>query len=240
MTFFRKSIFFSPVAAALMLAASPLCRAQDLPKDPSPFTLFTASIGGSKALIGGSDGKLMDGQWGFQAGAGYRVKQWWPKAHYPNGDPDGPSRASFYINGNFQYDQSKIKSSAVTQAVNANPQNPAILSAITGQGKFYTATLDPTLRFAPNDRLGIYGLAGFGLLRRTIDLTGPATEGNLIQPVTESVFGSAGNSGVLAVGGGVDYRVWKEMKIYVEGRALHGFGVNSGTTLWPISAGVRW
>jgi hypothetical protein len=236
MDFGRKYIPIYALAPVLLLSLVRLSCAQDTPA----LRPFTAYIGGGIAHVAGNDGKLMHGVYGFQAGAGVRVIRWWYKNHYPNGETDGPARAGLYLNGNFQFDQSRVNSNALTQAVNANPQNTTILSAVTGHGKYYTATFDPTLRFAPNDRVGVYILAGFGLLRRTIDLTGPATEGNLIQPATESLFGSAGNSGVLTVGAGVDFRIWKGLKIYGESRVLHGYGVNSGATLWPVSAGVRW
>jgi hypothetical protein len=147
------------------------------------------------------------------------------------------------LKGNFNFDQSDIKSSALQQAILLNPQNTSLLSATSGKAKFYFTTLDPTVRIAMAGHFSAYFLGGFGWLRRTIEFTGVSSQGGLLQPNGPAVFGPSGNSGVVDAGAGIDRGLKRDgggFKIYIEARVIHGLANNSGTTLIPLSAGVRW
>jgi hypothetical protein len=139
--------------------------------------------------------------------------------------------------------RSGIDPSSLQQAIILNPQNPVLLSATSGKATFLTTTLDPTLQRALSRNVVLYFLGGFGWFRRTIDFTGVSTEGKLLQPNSPAVYAQAANSGVADAGFGVNIRLSKQRAVpnlFVEGRVLRGLAINGGTTLVPVSAGIRW
>jgi len=222
------------------------CVAQFDPEPQPALTLhpFTVYGGVGVAPVSGADGHNLNRALNFQFGAGHATPiRWWYRDTFPNPSYKTSPRAVLYLNCNFLFDQSQITAQAIQQAIAANPQNTALLSAHSGQAKFFSATIDPTVRFAATERWSVYVLGGFGWLRRNIDLSGVSTQGTLLQPASPAVFGTGGSSGAFGGGGGVDFGVGHHgagAKVYFETRFLRGLGVNSGTTLAPLSAGLRW
>jgi hypothetical protein len=203
----------------------------------------TVAIAGGTAYVAGTDGKSL--VWGpfLRAGAGFSV---WhtPSPEFENGKlRPARRRTSLFIVGNFMFDRSGIKASAIQQAILMNPQNTALLGATSGKAKFYSATLDLMLRRQLSGSVGAYWLAGFGWLQRSLAFNGVSLQGGLIQPTYPAVFGPSGNSGVFDAAGGVDWKVCGKgegLRAFVEVRLLRGLAINSGTTLVPLSAGLRW
>ena len=88
----------------------------------------------------------------------------------------------------------------------------------------------------------LYAFGGFGFLRRTLELTGVSSIGTLLQPGNPVVFSSGSNSGAFDAGGGFNWRFSKlgGLGFYAEAKVVRGLAINSGTTLVPISFGVRF
>jgi hypothetical protein len=140
------------------------------------------------------------------------------------------------------FDQLSIKDSALTAARTMNPQDPTLLDATGGRAKVYVGTLDLMLR-RPLGWGSAYVFGGFGGMRRSLALTGPAGAGALIEPTSPTVFGSGGNSGAFDAGAGMNFRLGDHIggiTPYAEVRVVHGFADNSATTLIPLSIGIRY
>jgi hypothetical protein len=210
---------------AVTAAALP-CYAQ-YPEDFHAYT-FDASVGW--AGVHGADRQNFGSFLVYQAGAGFAVR--------------GPeSRGSkrhwnAFITANFLYGQSTFKGS-LQEIIESNPQMPSLLSANAGNGSFYSMTLGPRIQYSRR-LFSVYGRGEGGWLRRSLDLTGPVTEGTALQPNNPSVFEQSGNSGALRLSGGVAVGA-KGVRGFVEAGFLQGFAINHGTMLSPIlSGGVRW
>jgi hypothetical protein len=223
----------SMAALVCLFSGSPPCRAQ-CAKD---FRAFFLDASAGRTGIRGADQKNFGAFNIYQAGVGLAPAQ--PAVPDENGQCPPLRHWNLIIKGDFMYGQADLKGSPVQQVISSNPQNTSLLSATTGNGKFYSATLGPRVQHSWKV-VSVYGQVGLGWLRRTIDLTGTITEGTVLQPNNPSVFVQSGNSGALrgtfgiAAGG-------KGVRAFVDIGLLQGFAINHGTLLAPmVSGGVRW
>jgi len=228
---------------SVVCAVSQISLAQDFPGF-HPYTLEAAA---GTALISGADANaeingqstrtLTEGLF-WRLGGGFAVIG--PRV----GDQYTSRRSwSLFINGSFMYDRSGMTTQAVREAVVSNPQNVALLAATSGKARFYSAMLEPTLRLPASGPVRGYVFAGYGWLQRSLYFNGTSTQGSLLQPTSPGVFGTGGNSGAFDVGGGLDGELTRGgagPRVFVELRYLRGTGLNGGTALIPISAGLRW
>jgi hypothetical protein len=245
------------VSLAAILGAPPKCPAQDSaqapPKDDgvtqktldseAAFHSYTFGVAGGIADVAGADGNSL--VWGpfLRVGAGFSV--WHSKGpEFEHGKLKSVHhRTSLFLVGNFMFDQSGIKASAIQEAILLNPQNIALLGATSGKAKFYSTTLDVMLRHNLSPSVATYWLAGFGWMRRSLAFNGVSLQGGLIQPTSPAVFGPSGSSGVFDAAGGLDWKICGKgegLRAFVEVRLLRGLAINSETTLVPLSAGLRW
>lgn len=224
---------FSTATLAFLAVGTPLCRAQ-YPDDVHPIIL---DAGAGKTSVQGADKRNFGSFVIYQAGAGILFKS---RPDISNGDSQAPTRHwNAFFKGNFMYGQADLKPTAVQPIISANPQNPSLLAATAGSGKFYCATLGPGAQYS-RGRVSLFGQAGFGWLRRSIDLTGATTEGTVLQPNNPSVFVQSGNSGAFRGSIGVAAGT-KGVRAFVEAGLVQGFAINHGTMLAPmLSGGVRW
>jgi len=218
-------------ALAAVLCCTP---AAGLGQDDGDFHSCTINIGGGAAPAIGTETNSLNPGWNFHAGGGFAVTR-----------PTQARRWSVFVTANFMFDQLGVKQSALLEAKNLNPTNIGLLQATSAVGKFYSTTLDPTLRFPLNasGSVGTYLFAGFGWFRRDLKFTGISGEGDLLQPANPLVFGNGGNSGAFDVGAGLNFKLPGRMSsfmFYAEARVIHGLAVNNATTLVPISAGLRF
>jgi len=169
--------------------------------------------------------------WNFQAGGGFAVSR-----------PSPSRKWTVFIIGNFLFDKMRVSPAALSQARDLNPTDIGLLEANSAKAKFYSTTLDPTLRSGDLlfKGLTLYAFGGFGWLRRSLEFSGSAGQGELLQPGSPVVFGSGGNSGAYDVGVGLSYRIRRSLMVYAEGRRIHGLAINNATTLLPLSVGFRW
>ena len=219
------------LCAAAIVGAPSTCLAQE---DSGPWTWYA---GGGATWSDGSSSR------GFNVHGGAAwTRRDESKEHeaYLTTRPPRPWR--LYLAADFLFNQAALSRNAVNQVISSNPQTPTLLSATSGREKTFSATLGPTLRRKISGGLSFYALAGFGWLKRTVELTGPSSEGATIQPPSTVLSGLSGNSAAFDFGIGLSYGQIKGLaglKIFVEQRRLQGFGVNT-STMWPISAGIRW
>jgi hypothetical protein len=225
-------------ASALILAALVFpcsCRAQ-YPADFHPYT-FDASAGWTS--IHGADRQSFSAFPIFQLGAGVAWNREKPREYYPDAIHPDFRHFNVLVTGQVLFGNSDLKGQPAS-LFTTNPQNPTLLSATGGKGKFYAATAGP--RFQYSGRwLSVYAQPSAGWLRRSIDLTGPSTEGGALQPNSPAVFHQAGSSGVVRVTGGLSVSVTKGLRLFGEIGLLQGLAINHGTMLAPIlSGGARW
>ncbi len=237
----RVLVSVAAMCAAAILGVPSKCQAQY----PENLHSYTVNVGAGIAPLSGTDGGSLGLGRSLQAGAGIALTSR-PKEKPSKPDkyqPIPPRRWNIFLTGNFIFAQSTLDSAAVEQAIIMNPQDTQILSATSGKGKFYSTTLDPTLRINATNRVNVYLLAGFGWFRRTLDFTGVSFQGTALQPTNPTVFGISANSGGVDAGGGMDIGLTGRgggLKLYFEARVLHGLAINNGTTVIPLSVGIRW
>ena len=198
---------------------------------------WLVDLGYGQTRFAGSDGKVMSKGQHFRGGAGFAL------THPPDTVFPAPHCHLLFLSGNFFFERAGIEQTAVNTAIAANQTNPALLAATAGKARFYSVTADPTLRFAAGGPVTFYGFGSVGWLLRRIEFTGPGVQGALLQPVNPASFTHGGNSAVFGGGGGVDFSLGRRtgrMKLFGEVRVLRGIGVNSNTTLAPVSLGIRW
>jgi hypothetical protein len=223
----RDSLCVFALCMAAIFGAPAKCLAQDF----APSWTFNAGGGLAPAL--GAARNTLDTGWNFHAGLGFVLK--------PLPPPD--NKTTLLLTANFMYDQLDVKSAALQEARILNPTNIGLLEATSGKARFYSTTVDPTIRIPVSNAIGVYMFGGFGWFRRKLEFNGTSAQGALLQPGNPSVFGTGGSSGAWDVGGGVNYRLSREhghWMLYAEARILHGLAINKHTTLVPISAGIRW
>jgi hypothetical protein len=212
------------VGTALLLLTID-CHAQDPPQDHS----CTVNVAGAADIPSGKDGKNFSTGWGFQAGGGFAVTAPLEPRHGIN----------LYITGNFMYGRFNATSDALSQAKAANTMQ--LGPATSAHGSFSAATLDPAVRYPISIRTSLYLLGGFGWFRRGVGFNG-ANSSTLTQSSGITLDRLTANSGVFDFGGGVNVGLTRRggLMLYVEARVYRGVAVNSGTTLLPLSLGVRW
>jgi hypothetical protein len=222
---YEKQLRCTVVAAtALLFLLAIDCFGQEKHQDHS----CTVDAAGSFAFPKGQDGHNFENGWGLQAGGGFAVSR-------------TPERRgiSYYITANYMYEQLKATAAALDAAKAANPTQLA--TATSAHGAFSAVTIDPTVRFALNRRLGFYGSGGFGWFRRGVSFNS-ANPNTLIQSSGIALDRLASNSGAFDLGGGANFGVRKDggLVLFAEIRVYRGTAINSGTTLLPLSFGVRW
>jgi hypothetical protein len=168
------------------------------------------------------------GGWGFQAGGGFAVTRQAEPGH----------GHTWYLTSNYLYDKFRVRKAALSSAIAKESQ---LASATSAHGSFSAVTLDPTFRWTVNPRSNLYWSGGFGWLHRGIGFNGVSTVPPLL-PNSSSLGSVASNSGVFDLGMGINYapRSFRGVMLFTEGRVYHGTAINSGSTLVPVSVGVRW
>jgi hypothetical protein len=200
------------------------------------FRRFTADFGGGWTWAQG--GGLATGI-NFRGGAGWLLSPQ-PQRYNSIGNRLRERHWSLYLVGEFTFIQSGLTKSGLQQAIQLNP---ALSSATSATGRYYSATADPNLRYCVlNCRITLYVLGGFGWMRRTVEFNGPATAES---PVGSNATVASFNydSAAYDVGGGVTlgpFKYTEGLTYFVEVRRLQGFGSNGGSTLLPLSFGIRW
>lgn len=152
------------------------------------------------------------------------------------------------VGTNFLYNESGLEASAIQQTIVSNPQNVSLLGVTSGKAKFYSWTAGPTFQWLTTNYTRTYFFVGAGWFRRTVEFTGAPSEGSLIQASNPGIFGHGGNSAGVDAGFGMDFGRPREadkkrvsdIRFYFELRWIRGLAVNQGTTLIPVSAGIRW
>lgn len=186
----------------------------------------------SFAFPQGEDGhNFENARWGILAGGGFAVRRLAEPGHGND----------YFITANFMYEKFKATPSALYKAQTTQTVSPNPLSTATSaHGSFSAVTLDPTVRFFKTRRGNAYLSGGFGWFRRGVSFNG-ANPGTLIQANGVSLDRLHAASGVFDGGGGVNFRLWKNgTMLFIEGRVYRGLAVNGGSTLIPVSLGIRW
>ncbi len=206
--------------------------AQNLPEDRVQDHSCTVAAAATFALPAGEDRNNFDkAGWGLQAGGGFAVAR--------STEPDHGN--SWYVTANFMYEKFKANAKALGLASSEN--YPQLQNVTSAHGSFPAVTIDPTFRHAFNRRWGFYAGGGFGWLRRSIGFDGANVKmSTLLYPNSITLDRRASNSGVFDIGGGVNVAPRKlgGFMLFAEARVYHGLAINSGSTLVPLSLGVRW
>jgi hypothetical protein len=224
MTYQKVSRYAVTVFAALFFLPGIHCSGQEGSRDHT----CTVDASGSFAVAKGQDGHNFESGWGIRTGGGF--------AFTPI-----PKRRGFsgYLTANYMYEQLGATTGALNNAKMLNPTQLA--TATSARGSFSAVTIDPTVRFAMNRRLGFYGSGGFGWFRRGVVFHG-ANPATLIQSSSASLDRLASNSGAFDLGGGANVGLTRNggLMVFTEIRLYVGAAINSGTKLLPLSVGVRW
>jgi hypothetical protein len=214
------------VAAAIFISQAIVnCLAQEPARDHS-CTVGAAAVFASP--FGQDRDNFNHGGWGFQAGGGFAVTR--------QAEPNHGGR--WYITGNYLYDKFRVRESAMKEVLMDDQQ---LAGAKSAHGDFSAVTLDPNYRWTFNRRSSLYLTGGFGWMHRGIGFNGLSKVPPLL-PSSTSLGGAASNSGVFDFGVGVNFspKPLRGLMLFTEGRVYHGTAINSGSTLVPVSIGVRW
>jgi hypothetical protein len=212
------------VLAVLMSLMAIECVAQELPHDRSctvgAAAIFTTPEGQDRQ-------NFNHGGWGFQAGGGFAV----------SGQAEPNRHLGLYLTGNYLYDKFRVRKSALLAAI---PKESEITGAVQAHGSFSAITFDPTLRYT-HGLYSVYWVGGFGWLRRGLGFNGANPVPPLF-PNGTSLDRVVSNSGVFDFGMGINFapRRWHGLMVFTEGRFYHGTAINSGSSLVPVSVGLRW
>ncbi|MGO4885816.1 MAG: hypothetical protein ACLP59_34095 [Bryobacteraceae bacterium] len=171
------------------------------------------------------------GGWDLLGGGGVAVTRW---SHH--------RRWRLYATGNFMFAHLGVTNWAINQAKSANAMNTAFEGVLGAKARFYSATFDPTVRIELPRGFSFYLLGGFGWFKRSVDFTGDANQGILIEPAAPSVLKPSCNSAAVDGGAGLNHLLHgqRSAMVFVEARYLHGLGGNRATSLMPVSVGIRW
>ncbi len=189
-------------------------------------------------------GRRIENGYNLDSGAAWAL----PPMH-TNTDGICNSQWRLYFSGDFLFRSSSVTQGAVQQAIQSNPQSPTLLTAEFGSAKYYAALFGPVFRgrlprkTRVSNYVALYAFGRAGWLRRSLNFTGEPIGGTLIQPSNPVAVSITGNSGAFDVGVGISFGPFKQLQsgsFFIEGRRLHGLGINSGTTMWPFVAGFRW
>jgi len=220
--------FVYPVLFALTASLLPKtinCFAQETVHDHS----CTVDAAGIFSTPAGEDRQNFNhGGWGFQAGGGFAITR---QAEPNHGH-------AWYITANYLYSKFRVRKSPLVATIEKEPE---LKDATSAHGDFSAITLDPTFRWTLNRQSSLYWSGGFGWLHRGIGFNGLSMVPRLL-PSSSSLGGDSSNSGVFDFGIGVNYspKSFHGVMLFTEGRVYHGTAINSGSTLVPISVGVRW
>jgi hypothetical protein len=206
--------------------------------DSAPYRLrkFTADFGGGWTR---SQGGGLETGINFRAGGGWLLSPQ-PRRYSDTGNWLRARHWSLYLVGEFAFTQSQLTNAALIQQIQLNP---ALSSATSAIPRYYTATADPTFRYCLlKCRVTFYELGGLGWMHRTVEFDGPS---NGTSPVgSNGKLASFGyQSPAYEAGSGVTFGPFpfsEGVTYYVEWRRLQGLGSNGGSTLWPLSFGIRW
>ena len=194
-------------------------------------TVDAAATLATFALPAGEDRNNFDkAGWGLQAGGGFAVSR--------SAEPDRGN--SWYVTANFMYEKFKANAKALGKA---SSENSVLANVTSAHGSFPAVTIDPTFRHSFNRRFGFYAGGGFGWLKRSISFNGVnVTTSTLLYLNSITLDRLASNSGVFDIGAGVNAAPGKlgGFMLFAEARVYHGLAINSGSTLVPLSLGVRW
>jgi hypothetical protein len=207
---------------------------------PGKLSSVTYDLSFGKTGMHGADQKNFGWFFVYQAGIAKKLSTAPQEEQHGSLEPNY-HHWSVYLGSDFLYGGPRFKGSlAATQ--NMNPQTPVLLSATGGNGGFYSVTAGPRVQLLlplPKVVVHLYGRAEGGWLRRSLDLTGPITEGSALQPNNPSVYRQASNSGALRISGGL--AVGKKHAVFADFGVVRGFAINHGSILWPMfSAGFRF
>jgi len=202
---------------------------QDAPQDHS----CTLS-GGFLATLpkAGDSQNFVTYGWGFKAGGGFAVTPTPLYGHVPQ----------WFLTGDYFFTKIDATAAALSNA------NPRVTGATTAHASYSAFTLDITPRVplyersrSPLTRPNLYGVLGFGWLRRGIEFNGPNSN-SLINPGNPALARTASDSGVFDAAFGVTLAPARMhgLGVFVEGRMYHGLAINNSTLLVPLAAGVRW
>jgi hypothetical protein len=188
------------------------------------FHRFTFNVGGGYTGIGGRQSDRVDHGGNVQVGAGFNFNSF------------------LSVNGTFMFHQLGITREALDAA-----------SQPDGNVRVYSLTVDPKLSLPKVLGVKPYVLVGGGWIRRTTQFTQPTLANTIIfdpwwgiyRPgvvVVNQVLGTfSTNGGMYNAGLGVDFSLPNtRMKIFAEGRYVHGFTESSNTILAPLTVGLRW
>lgn len=213
------------MAAIFVSTTATNCRAQDVQRGlgctVDAAAIFTTPEGQDRE-------NFNHGGWGFQGGGGIQITHQAGTKH-PH---------EWFLTVNYLYDKFRVRKSALEAVMTKDSQ---FATATSGHGDFSSVTLDPTFRLGLTRHSSLYWSGGFGWLRRGIGLNGVSGVPPLL-PGSSSLGGARSNSGVFDFGMGVNYapRSFRSLMLFAEGRVYHGTAINSGSTLVPVSVGVRW
>lgn len=213
---------------ALAVPWSALAQTSDDPRRPD-FHSCTLGGGAGYSAMAGEDGSNLSGEWNVQASAGFAVVP-----------PTLTRRWSLFLDFDYLFDRTSVKSSALAAVRNLNPTNIGLLNATGGTGRFNVVAFDPTVRFPVSKHAEVYVFGGFGWFHRQVDLTGVTNQGSLLQPGNPAVFLRTATSGSFDGGGGINFKKKGRPMPYLEIRVVHGMAVNGSSTLIPFAAGIRW
>jgi hypothetical protein len=214
------------VVVGLLLVSVHRCIAQEPARDHS----CTVQAAGIFASPEGSDGQNFNRLgWGFQGGGGVTF----------SAPPPRSGGWQWFITANYMYNRFETTTKALDAAKAAN--STQLGNATGAHGRFSAVTLDLTPRYVVPERHNFYLTGGFGWLRRGIGFTG-ANPGTLLQSSEPSLDRLSSNSGVfdLVVGSSTSPPAFHGLMVFAEARVYRGLAINSGSTLVPISVGVRW
>jgi hypothetical protein len=208
------------VVAPLILCIGIDCLAQEPVQDHS----CTVDAAGIFAIPAGKDrDNFNHGGWGIQAGGGFAVTH--------SAEPNHGH--AWYITANYLFNKFRVRESALVATIAKEPQ---FADAKSAHGDFSAVTLDPTFRLTLNRHSSFYWLGGFGWLHRGIGFSGLSAVPPLL-PSSSSLGSAVSNFGM---GFNFAPTSFRGVMLFTEARVYHGTAINSGSTLVPISVGVRW
>jgi hypothetical protein len=213
------------VATVLTLCAAWEAAPNAAAQDETNLRPVTVSVGG---MLTPSIASGFQSGWDVLGGGGFAVTRWSPHRCW-----------RLYFAGNFLADYLGVQPNFVT---NAAKSNTALQGAQGAQAKFYSLSLDPTVRFGNRGHFGEYLVGGAGWLRRSIDFTGLAPQNAVIQPGAPSLLSTGSSSAAVDVGGGINWRPRgpNGFMVFGEVRYVRGLAINHNTGLLPVSVGFRW
>ena len=206
------------------------------------FSLFCLLAFGSLAIA--QDGP--DHRWNFNIGAGPTV-------------PVGSIHSRLNTGWNFSAGGGINLSNALGIIAEFHHDNLGVsdralrdLNVPNGSARIYSLTINPTLRFGYDQKIGGYIIGGGGWYRRTVEFTQPTTA---VVPVFDPWFGFLGQAVIPAdqvigsrtidtgganIGAGVTYGLPRGAKFYAEVRYHWMNAGRHDTTMLPITFGLRW